>query len=117
MEDEPMDRRENCRKRFAAEEQQPEHWISQTGLVSRWQCGEWRLAGSGLGLALALALLLLSAGVWAQTVGKGSCVGEDACEGNTGPVGNASCLGDEACFDNSGPIRNNACLGRFSCYL
>src|SRR5262245_44208580 len=41
----------------------------------------------------------------------GSCVGVDACTGNTGGLGTNACVGDRACFDNSGNINQNACNG------
>src|SRR5690242_10269886 len=56
-------------------------------------------------------VLLFAALAWANTVGKNSCVGQDACTGNTGAVGNGSCNGIEACFNSTGNVKNNSCNG------
>lgn len=44
-----------------------------------------------------------------------SCVGQDACTGNTGIIGCNSCIGDRACFDNSNDVGEISCIGNFSC--
>ena len=76
-----MDRPANCCERYPAV-------APSTDLVSplpclgarqRRRCGR---AGVLLALGLALGLLLLPAAAWAQTVGKDSCVGADACTDN-----------------------------------
>src|SRR4029453_5243858 len=59
---------------------------------------------------------LLPVAAWAQMVGQGSCVGEDACTGNTGLVGNAACIGGSACAGNTGAVGNAACIGAAACW-
>ena len=65
-------------------------------------------------LGLALGPLLLPAPALAK-VGKGSCVGTDACTGNTGNIKNRACVGDFACLFNSGAVGNHACVGVEAC--
>jgi hypothetical protein len=90
-----------------------------TDLVNPWlRLGaRWRGRCGRAGVLLALGLLLLPAAVGAQPVGEGSCLGENACGGNTGPVGNDACIGFEACAFNEGPVRDDACLGTDACAL
>jgi len=92
-----MGRRDNCRERFEAVEPWTDPVRSQTRMGTRRRRGGWGLAGGWLALWLALGLLLLPAAAVAQQVGKGSCVPENACAGNTGPIGTNACVGDFAC--------------------
>jgi hypothetical protein len=104
-----MDRMDKSRARGEARER-------RTRLVARRWRGWRSLTGVLLGLGLALGPLLLPAAAWAQTVGKNSCIGEDACLDNTGTVGNDACDGFDACLDNMGAsIGNGACDGDFAC--
>src|SRR5215470_5431409 len=69
----------------------------------------------GLGVVLGLGMLVMGGTSHAQTVGRRSCIGIDACTNNTGDVGTKSCNGESACENNSGRILNQACLGDFAC--
>ncbi len=44
-----------------------------------------------------------------QSIGAGSCIGDDACLGATGDIGEGSCIGDEACKNATGNIGDGSC--------
>src|SRR5215813_6327448 len=47
----------------------------------------------------------------------GSCIGTDACAGNTGGLGTNACVGIHACFTNAGSIAKDACHESGACEL
>src|SRR5262245_57836511 len=59
-------------------------------------------------LTLGLAVVLLPAVALAVPPAD-SCMGFEACEGNTGGLQPGACIGFHACLDNSGNINENAC--------
>jgi hypothetical protein len=108
-----MDRRANYRERCHA----VAPWTDPLSPLPHLGARQWRWWRGRAGVLLALGLLLLPAAAWAQTVGQGSCVGEDACTGNTGAVGNAACIGDFACEGNTGTVGHGSCVGAEACWL
>ena len=54
-----------------------------------------------------VALLLPSVALAAPPAG--SCIGVDACTGNTGSLQTDACVGEHACFNNAGSINKKAC--------
>src|SRR5262245_40859930 len=64
-------------------------------------------------LTLGLAVLFLPAGALAgpPKPPASSCLGTDACTGNTGGLGANACVGDLACFNNAGSVAKDACHG------
>ena len=56
----------------------------------------------------------------AQTHPASSCqpdtLGNDPCDGATGPIGENSCNGDDACVDSSGQIGDGSCIGYWACF-
>jgi hypothetical protein len=107
-----MDRRANDRERYHA----VAPWMDPLSPRPHLGARQWRWWCGRAGVLLALGLLLLPAAAWAQTVGQGSCVGQDACTGNTGPVGHAACNGDFACADNIGSVGDGSCIGAAACW-
>src|SRR5262245_7601329 len=102
-----MDSLDNVRERIEALEQQMQVRGTHIRTVERrlrWRRG---IAES----LLLLGLMLLPAPTEAQQVGQDSCVGSNACTGNTGSVGDDACRGDQACISNQSAVGDDACRG------
>ena len=73
---------------------------------------------SSRSLLIAACLTIASMGASHSAIAqaaKNSCVGEEACVGNTGTAAEDACNGRRACFGNWGKIAMHACNGALAC--